>query len=320
VAQRWGLFLLCVCVASLAGNVYLYHLLPAGPLPGGTSSPSPKATPTTPAERRTAAASDRAPGQTTAPQTEISVGTQADQANRTASAADCERRVSDSNRSALRDPAQRQQVKQMLTSTIRRGGEADAGMKDLHLSADQLERIYELTAEWQLQSMESNDPAAMIATSQQQNPLIAAELGIEVADRWAKHQREVRARYEVQALAARVTSDDVPLTPDQRKRMAELYGTLEEQRRDETQGLEAQAPASEAEAIEQHQVTKERDERYQQKLIERAASILDAKQLEILRSESEQRAAFFEQQWELRRSQGKLVVRDERGCVMSYAP
>ena len=318
VPNRWGLLLLCVCIASLAGNVYLYHLLRAGPLPGRLSAPSPRATPTSPAERPIAAAVGRGPVQSSVPQTEVSAGTLTDPAHPITSAQDCEHRVSDSDRSPLRDPAQRQQMKQMLTSGIRRRSATDTGLEDLHLSADQLDRVYELTAEWQLQSMESNDPAAMGNASQQQNPLIAAELGIQVADRWAKHQREVSARYEVQGLMAPMASDDVPLTADQRKRMADLYATLEEQRRDETQGLEAQAPTSEAEAIEQHQVTRERDVRYQQRLMERAASILDAKQLEILRSASEQRAAMFEQTWELRRSLGKLVMRDKRGCVMSY--
>jgi hypothetical protein len=219
-------------------------------------------------------------------------------------------------RAQLRDPAQRQQLKEENVAGSRQWAESAGGLQDLHLSEEQLNRLYELSVEWQLQSAETNDPQPRNRWRPEQNPLIAAELGVEVAEKWAKYQRETSGRLKVREIAGHMASDDVPLTGDQRRQMIELYTALDEERGGEVRGI--QPPTNEAEAIEMHQAFKERDVRYRQKLIDRAASILSPKQLDILRRDSEQRAAGMERVWEYQRSQGKLVQTDADGCVTSY--
>jgi hypothetical protein len=198
--------------------------------------------------------------------------------------------------------------------------ESEGGLPDLHLTEQQLTRLYELSAEWELQSAESDDPQARGGWPPQQNPLIAAELGTEVAEKWAKHRQEANGRFEVREIAGRTASDGVPLTAEQRRRMVELYTALDEEAVEEMRGQVVQPPTNEAEAIEWHQGTKEQNVRQRHKLLERAATFLSAKQLEVLRRHSEQKAAAREQQWEQRRSQGQLVHKDANGCLTSFMP
>ncbi len=113
---------------------------------------------------------------------------------------------------------------------------------------------------------------------------------------------------------------DVPLTTDQRRQMIELYAALDEERWTEVREKAVQSPTSEAEAVEMHHGTRERNVHYRQKLLDRAASILNARQLDILRRDSEQGAAGMERAWEYTRSQGKLIQIDADGCVRSYMP
>lgn len=117
-----------------------------------------------------------------------------------------------------------------------------------------------------------------------------------------------------------MASADVPLTAEQRRQLIELYTALDEERAGEVHEKAIQPPTNEAEAIEMHQGTKERNVQYSQKLMDRAASILSAKQTDILRRDSEHRAANMERQWALLRSEGKLVQTDANGCVTSYMP
>ncbi len=200
------------------------------------------------------------------------------------------------------------------------GAESDGGLPDLHLNEEQLTRLYELSAEWELQSAESSDPQAEDRWPPQPNPLIAAELGSEAAQKWAKHQREATGRFEVREIAGVIASADVPLTAEQRRRMVELYTALNEEAVEEARGQAREPPTNEAEAIELHQRNQERSVGERQKLLERAAAILSAKQLDILRRDSELRAASMERGWEHLRSQGKLVQADANGCVTSYMP
>ncbi len=220
------------------------------------------------------------------------------------------------NRAQLRDPAQRQQIKENYIAATRQGAESDGGLEDLHLSDGQLNRLYELAAEWFVQSAETYAPPRS-RWPLDQNPLIAGELGDEVAQKWGKYQRETHGRYQVQEIGGRMAIEDVPLTRDQRRQMIELYTALDEERWGEVREKGIQPPTNEAEAIEMHQGTSERDARYRQKLMDRAASILSPKQLDILRRDSEQRAANMERGWEYLRSEGKLVQTDANGCVTS---
>jgi hypothetical protein len=233
---------------------------------------------------------------------------------------ECSRIRREAFRARLRDPAQRNQIKEETVAATRSWAESDGGLADLHLSEEQLTRIYELSADWELQSAESNDPQARDGWPPQQNPLIAAELGIEVAEKWAKHRREANGRFEVREIAGRIASNDVPLTAEQRRRMVELYTAFAEEALEEARGQVLQPPANEAEAIVMHQGNKEREVQYHQKLMDRAASTLSAKQLEVLRRDSDQRAADRERQWEQQRSQGQLVHKDADGCVTSWMP
>jgi hypothetical protein len=218
------------------------------------------------------------------------------------------------NRAELRDPAQRQKIKENYIAATRQGAESEGGVEDLHLSEEQINRLYELAAEWFVQSAETIPPPRS-NWPLDQNPLIAGELGDEVAQKWGKYQRETNGRSKVQGIGGRMAIEDVPLTRDQRRQMIELYTALDEERWGEVREKGIQSPTNEAEAIEMHQGTKERDVRYRQKLMDRAASILSPKQLDILRRDSEQRAANMERGWEYLRSEGKLVQTDASGCV-----
>ena len=193
-------------------------------------------------------------------------------------------------RAQLRDPAQRQQMKEIDLAGTRQRAESDGGLQELHLSEEQRNRLYELSVEWDLRSPETKDPQSVNRWPPEQNPLIATELGVEVAEKWAKYQRETEGRFRVQQLAGRMATEDVPLTRDQRRQMVELYTALDEERWGEVRekGIQIQGATNEAEAIEMHQGTKERDVRYRQKLMDRAAAILSPKQLDILRRDSEQ--------------------------------
>jgi hypothetical protein len=124
----------------------------------------------------------------------------------------------------------------------------------------------------------------------------------------------------VREIAGRIASDDLPLTAEQRRRMVELYTALAEDGLEEARGQVLEPPTNEAEAIEWHQGNKEQNVRHGNKLLERAATILSAKQLEVLRRDSDQRAADRERQWEQQRSQGQLVHKDADGCVTSWMP
>ncbi len=223
-------------------------------------------------------------------------------------------------RAQLRDPAQRQKIKEENVAGTRQQAESEGGLQDLNLSEEQLNRLYELSVEWDLQSAETRDPESVNRWPPEQNPLIAAELGVEVAEKWVKYLRESHGRFEVQRLAGRLASEDVPLTRDQRRQMIELYTALDEEGWGEGREKGIQPPTNEAEAIEMHQASKERMVRYRQKLMDRAAPILSPKPLDILRRDSEQRAANMERDWKYRRSEGKLVQTDANGCVTSYMP
>ena len=102
--------------------------------------------------------------------------------------------------------------------------------------------------------------------------------------------------------------------------MIELFTALDDERTGEVRELGIQTPASEAEAIVMHQGTRERNLQYRQKLLDRAASILSAKQLDTLRRDIDLRAAGMERSWEFSRAQGTLVQRDADGCVRSWMP
>jgi hypothetical protein len=319
VIRRWGLLLLCV--ASLAGNVYLYLGLHSKSATSGSQAPAHPASPPPSADRRVAARTGGAPAPTIRPQS-----SGADAVPTLGSPPppktyeECSRIRREAFRARLRDPAQRNQIKEETVAATRSWAESDGGLADLHLSEEQLTRIYELSADWELQSAESNDPQARDGWPPQQNPLIAAELGIEVAEKWAKHRREANGRFEVREIAGRIASNDVPLTAEQRRRMVELYTALAEDGLEEARGQVLEPPTNEAEAIEWHQGNKEQNVRHGNKLLERAATILSAKQLEVLRRDSDQRAADRERQWEQQRSQGQLVHKDADGCVTSWMP
>ena len=94
-----------------------------------------------------------------------------------------------------------------------------------------------------------------------------------------------------------------------------MYTALTEERAAEVRDQGIQIPRTEAEAIALHQGTRERDAQYLQKLMDRAASILNAKQREILGHDAEIRAAARERAWERERSDGQLIWRDADGCL-----
>jgi hypothetical protein len=320
--RRWGLLLvLCVCVASLAGNVWLYLELKAKP-PGSLTLPA-LPTPTSvralPADRHVVAGTG-ASSPTVGQQSQRERSTPAANTRPVKTSEECTRMKFEEYRAELRDPAQREKIKEENVAGARQQAESEGGLEDLHLSAEQLNRLYELSAEWNLRSAETRDPRSVNRWPPEQNPLIAGELGDEVAQQWDKYQRESHGRFEVRQLAGRIASEDVPLTRDQRRQMIELYTALDEEGWGEVREKAIQSPTSEAEAIELHQGNKERMVRYRQKLIDRAASILSPKQLDILRRDSEQKAANVERGWEYLRSQGKLVQTDANGCVTSYSP
>jgi hypothetical protein len=320
--RRWGLLLvLCVCVASLAGNVWLYLELKAKP-PGSLALPA-QPTPTSvralPADRHVVA-STGASSPTVGQESPRERSTPAGNTRPVKTSEECTRMKFEEYRAQLRDPAQRQKIKEENAAGTRQQAEAEGGLEDLHLSAEQLNRLYELSVEWDLQSAEKRDPQSVNRWPPEQNPLIAGELGDEVAQKWAKYQRESTGRFEVQQLAGRIASEDVPLTRDQRRQMIELYTALGEETWGEVREKGIQPPTNQAEAIEMHQASKERTVRYRQKLVDRAAPILSPKQLDILRRDSEQKAASMERGWEHLRSQGKLVLTDANGCVTSYMP
>ena len=223
------------------------------------------------------------------------------------------------NRAELREPAQRQQAKQNYIANNREAAEPGDGLADLHLSEEQLNRLYELAAEWFVQSAETIPPPRS-RWPLDQNPLIAAEFGDEVAQKWGKYQRESSGRSRVRELAGRMALEDVPLTADQSRQMIKLYTALDEERVAEVRDKGVQPPSNEAEAIAMHPGTKERDARYHQKLMDRAASILNSKQLDVLGRGFDQRTALWERHWEQLRSEGKLVKTDADGCVRSYTP
>jgi hypothetical protein len=230
---------------------------------------------------------------------------------------ECTRMRFEENRAELRDPAQRQQAKDNYIASARQETDSDEGLADLHLSEEQLKRLYELAAEWFVQSAETIPPPRS-RWPLDQNPLVAGEFGDEVAQKWGKYLRESDGRSRVRELAGQLATEDVPLTADQRRQMIELYTALDEERATEVRDKGIQPPSNEAEAIEMHEGTKERRVRYRQKLLDRAGSILSAKQLEILRRDSELRAANLERGWEYLRSKGELVQTDGDGCVRSY--
>ena len=316
--RRWGLLLLCV--ASLAGNVYLYLGLKSTSATGSPHAPAHPPSPPPSADRRAAARTAGLSVQAIRPQSSAAGAAATGESPSPKTYEECSRIRGEAFRARLRDPAQRNQIKEETVAATRSWAESDGGLADLHLSEEQLTRIYELSADWELQSAESNDPQARDGWPPQQNPLIAAELGIEVAEKWAKHRREANGRFEVREIAGRIASNDVPLTAEQRRRMVELYTAFAEEALEEARGQVLQPPANEAEAIVMHQGNKEREVQYHQKLMDRAASTLSAKQLEVLRRDSDQRAADRERQWEQQRSQGQLVHKDADGCVTSWMP
>jgi hypothetical protein len=317
--RRWGLLVQCVCVASLAGNVWLYLELKAKPtvslaLP---AHPTPTSVPAPPADRHVVASAG-ASSATVGQQSPREHSAPAGNVPPVKTSEECARMRLEEHRAQLRDPAQRQQMKEANVAGTRQQAESGGALQDLHLSEEQLNRLYELSVEWDLQSAETKDPQSVNRWPPEQNPLIAAELGVEVAEKWAKYQRETSGRFTVQEIAGRMASEDVPLTRDQRRQMIELYTALAEERGGEMSEKGIQSPTNEAEAIETHQASKERTVRYRQKLMDRAASILSPKQLDILRRDSEQRAASMERSWEYLRSHGKLVQTDANGCVTAY--
>jgi hypothetical protein len=320
--RRWGLLLvLCVCVASLAGNVWLYLELKAKPavslaLP---AHPTPRSVPALPTDRHVVASTGGSSSPTVGQQSPRERSTPAENIRAKKTPEECSRMRLEANRAELRDPAQRQQTKEHYIVATRQGAESDGGLEDLHLSDEQLNRLYELAAEWFVQSAETIPPPRS-NWPLDQNPLIAGELGDEVAQKWAKYQRETNGWFSVQEIAGRMAIEDVPLTRDQRRQMIELYTALDEERWGEVRDKGIQSPTNEAEAIEMHQGTKERNVEYRQKLLDRAAPILSPKQLDILRRDSDQRAASMERSWEYLRSEGKLVQRNANGCVTSYMP
>jgi hypothetical protein len=318
--RRWGLLLvLCVCVASLAGNVWLYLELKARPAvsPALAAHPSPMAVPALAADRHVAST-----GRPSSP----SVGQQSPEEHSTPAgnnppvktSAECARIGLEEFRTQLRDAAQRQQIKDTEIAAARQQAEAQSGLQDLHLNEQQLNRIYELSVEWILQSAETDDPQSRNRSPPEENPLIAVELGADVAAKWAKWQREAGGRSQVREIAGRMASEDVPLTRDQRIQMTELYTALDVERGGEMREKGIQSPTNEAEAIEMHQASIERAVRYRQKLVDRAASILSPRQLDILRRDSEQKAANRERAWEYLRSEGKVVQTDANGCVTAF--
>ena len=316
MAKRWGLVLLCVCVASLVGNVYLY--LELKPKSATTSAPGPAPSP--PPADQPFVRKARAPKVQTVerlPQNEAP--TPGVETRPVKTPEECLRMRLEANRAELRDPAQRQQAKENYVASTRLQVESEGGLEELHLSEEQLKRLYALAAEWFVQSAEAYPPPRS-NWPLDQNPLIAGEFGTEVAQKWGKYQRESDGRYRVRDLAGRMASEDVPLTADQRRQLIELYTALEEERAAEVRERGIQAPTNEAEAIEMHEGTRERDVQYRQKLMDGAGSILSAKQMEVLRRDSEHRAAGMEREWEFARSQGQLVQKDANGCVRGYQP
>jgi len=225
------------------------------------------------------------------------------------------------NRAELRDPAKRQQTKANEVTWIRQQAESEGALQELHLSEEQLNRLYALAAEWSVQSEETDAPSRS-SSPFDENPLIAAELGSEVAQKWARYQRESSGRFRVRELAGVMASEEAPLTADQRRQLIGLYTTADEEwvREVQVQDKGLQPPTSEAEAIELHPGNKERELQYRQRLIDRAAPILSARQLDILRHDFEHQAAARELEWERHRSRGDLVQIDSDGCVTSYHP
>jgi hypothetical protein len=318
VIRRWGLLLLCV--ASLAGNVYLYLGLKSTSATGSPHAPAHPPSPPPSADRRAAARTAGLSVQAIRPQSSAAGAAATGESPSPKTYEECSRIRGEAFRARLRDAAQRAQIREEAVAATRLAAESEGGLSDLHLNEQQLTRLYELSAEWELQAAESNDSQARDRWPPQQNPLIAAELGIEVAEKWARRQREATGRFEVREVAGRIASNDVPLTADQRRRMVELYTALAEEAMEEARGQVLEPPTNEAEAIVKHQGNKEREVQYHQKLMDRAASILSAKQLEVLRRDSDQRAADRERQWEQQRSLGQLVHKDADGCVTSWIP
>jgi hypothetical protein len=317
VARRWGLVLPCVCVASLAGNVYLYLESKSATRSGPAAAPPAPRPP--PVGVRGGASAATPPQQTVKPQTPPEGRAPAAETRPVKTPEECTRMRFEENRAELREPAQRQQAKQNYIANNREAAEPGDGLADLHLSEEQLNRLYELAAEWFVQSAETIPPPRS-RWPLDQNPLIAAEFGDEVAQKWGKYQRESSGRSRVRELAGRMALEDVPLTADQSRQMIKLYTALDEERAAEVRDKGVQPPSNEAEAIAMHPGTKERDARYHQKLVDRAASILNSKQLDVLGRGFDQRTALWERHWEQLRSEGKLVKTDADGCVRSYTP
>jgi hypothetical protein len=132
----------------------------------------------------------------------------------------------------LRDPAQREEIKnevlqsEKVVSMLEYGDAAKA----IGLNSEQMDRLYEIGAEQQVRAMErrlfsvvGSPPGGSGTTATTLSAAVAAEFGSEVAQKWADYRRSAVGRQMTYALANVLTEADAPLTAVQRQRLVETY-------------------------------------------------------------------------------------------------
>jgi hypothetical protein len=268
-----------LCAASLLGNLWLYRELNvrerAGPQ--RLASLPPQAQSVVPNVNVLAAP------QAAIPSADLSKPTSKQTLDK------CRKKYEDDMLRQLRDPKERENLKQHEIMSLQATNVGAATR--LHLSEQTLSRMLELQADQDLSLREASIGSPRSPKVVTVNPQIAEEFGEAIATKWADYLRESSGRTAVQGVANLFADANVTLSEEQRRRLVGVYADEFELQNAQDPGPDTREmqgdrgnPRAMANWFEKQAA---RQQAFEQRVQADAASFLTPVQLELLRKRSD---------------------------------